>query len=249
MLTLVSGMALFADVVAPGQVFASSSAVLRPPSWEHPFGSDDLGRDLFRAVVHGARVSIVVGAGAAAAALLIGFAIGASAGYAGGALDAALMRLTELFQVMPRFFLALTAVALFGSGLSLIVMIIGLTSWPSVARLVRGQTLTIRTLDHVVAARAAGASATRVLTRHVWPMMRAPVMAQAAFQASGAILLEASISFLGLGDPSVMTWGALLHDAHHFMRVAWWMTAFPGLALTATVLGLHLVADYAGAAR
>jgi peptide/nickel transport system permease protein len=248
MLSLIAGMALCADVMAPGPVFASSAPVLQPPSWAHPFGTDDLGRDLFRTVVHGARVSIVVGVGAASTALLIGFVIGSGAGYAGGTLDDILMRTTELFQVMPRLFLVLTAVALFGSSLGLIVLIIGLTSWPGVARLVRGQTLTIRTLDHVAAARAAGASASRVLTRHIWPAMQAPVTAQAAFQASGAILLEAGISFLGLGDPSVVTWGALLHDAHHFLRVAWWMAAFPGLALTLTVLGLHLVADHAGAA-
>jgi peptide/nickel transport system permease protein len=236
-------LALFADVVAPGDPFTSSAATLRPPDWTRPFGSDDFGRDLWRSVVHGARVSMVVALVAAATAVALGTLIGSVAGYAGGLVDDLLMRVTEVFQVVPRFFLVVTAVSLFGSGFALLALIIATTSWASTARLVRGQVLTLKGYDHVMAARALGAGPARVLLHHVLRLAIAPLGAQAAFQAGGALLLEAGVSFLGLGDPAVMSWGALLHDAHHFLRVAWWMAFFPGLALTVAVLGLHLIAD------
>ena len=149
----------------------------------------------------------------------------------------------QLFQVIPRFFLVITAVALFGSGIGLLILIIALTSWSGTARLVRAQVMSLVTFDHVTAARAGGARPVRVLRRHILPLAMPPLVAHASFQASGAILVEAGVSFLGLGDPSVMTWGALLHEAHHFLRVAWWLAVFPGLALTMTVLSLHTVAD------
>lgn len=239
----VCAMALLADLIAPGDPFASATAVLQPPSWSHPLGSDDLGRDLLRALVHGARVSILVAGVATAAAMTIGVLVGALAGYRGGAVDEVLMRVTEVFQVIPRFFLVVTTVALFGSGLPLLVLVIALTSWPGTARLVRSQVMSLSTMDHVMAARAIGARPARVLLSHVIPLALPPLIAKAAFEASGAMLTEAGVSFLGLGDPSVMTWGTLLHEAHHFLRVAWWLTVFPGLTLTAAILGLHLVAD------
>lgn len=242
-LTAVGAIALLADLIAPGDPFASAAAVLQPPSWAHPLGSDDLGRDLLGALVHGARVSILVAVIATAAAMTLGVLVGALAGYRGGAADALLMRVTEIFQVIPRFFLVVTTVALFGSGLPMLVLIIALTSWPGTARLVRSQVMSLLTFDHVMAARAVGASPARVLLRHIIPLALPTLVAKASFEASGAMLTEAGVSFLGLGDPSVMTWGTLLHESHHFLRVAWWLAVFPGLALTVTVLGLHLVAD------
>ncbi len=244
--TLLGGVvavALGADLVAPGDPFATSAAVLHAPSWAFPFGSDDFGRDLWRSVAHGARVSIAVALVAAAAAVMLGTLVGAAAGYAGGVVDDLLMRVTEVFQVVPRFFLVVTAVSLFGSGFELLTAIIAVTSWASTARLVRGQVLALMAHDHVAAARALGARPTRVLWHHVLRLAMEPLGAQAAFQAGGALLVEAGVSFLGLGDPAVMSWGALLHDAHHFLRVAWWMAFFPGAALTTAVLGLHLIAD------
>jgi peptide/nickel transport system permease protein len=245
-LTLVGGvvaLATGADLVAPGDPFTTSDDLLRAPDWSHPFGSDDFGRDLWRSVVHGARVSITVALVASAAAVAMGILVGAVAGYAGGLTDDALMRVTEVFQVVPRFFLVITTVSLFGSGLGLLTAIIAATSWASTARLVRGQVLMLKSFDHVMAARALGAGPARVLTRHVLRLALAPLGPQAAFQAGGALLVEAGVSFLGLGDPAVMSWGALLHDAHHFLRVAWWMAFFPGAALSLTVLGLHLIGD------
>lgn len=243
LVTMIGLTAVLADIIAPGDPFATSSAVLEPPSWTHPFGSDDFGRDILRAVVHGTRVSLLVAVAATAMAVTLGVVIGAAAGYGGGLVDDGLMRFTEIFQVVPRFFLVVAVVALFGSSIGLLILIIALTSWSGTARLARGQVLTLATFDHVVAARAAGAGPLRVLTRHVLPLALPPLVAHSAFQASGAILAEAGVSFLGLGDPSVMTWGALLHEAHHFLRTAWWLAVFPGLALTVSVLGFHLLAD------
>lgn len=235
--------AAFADLVAPGDPFTTSDAVLQPPSWAHPLGSDDFGRDMLRGIVHGARISLLVALSATTAAVTLGVVIGATAGYRGGLVDDALMRCTEVFQVVPRFFLVVATVALFGSGIGLLILIIALTSWSGTARLVRSQVMTLVTHDHVMAARAVGARPGRILARHILPLAWPPLVAHAAFQASGAILAEAGVSFLGLGDPSVMTWGALLHEAHHFLRVAWWLAVFPGMALTITVLGFHLLAD------
>lgn len=235
--------ALMADLVTPGDPFATSADVLQPPSWSHLLGTDDFGRDLLRAILHGARVSLIVAVAATSVALTIGVIIGATAGYRGGLVDDLLMRFTEVFQVVPRFFLVVTTVALFGSGIGLLILIIALTSWSGTARLVRAQVMSLVTFDHVMAAQAGGARPGRVLLRHILPLAMPPLVAHASFQASGAILVEAGVSFLGLGDPSVMTWGALLHEAHHFLRVAWWLAVFPGLALTVTVLGFHLVAD------
>lgn len=239
----VVAVAAGADVIAPGDPFATSAEVLLPPDGAHLFGSDDFGRDLWRSVVHGARVSIAVALAASAAAVAIGTLVGAAAGYSRGWVEDALMRVTEVFQVVPRFFLVVTAVSLFGSGFGLLAAIIAGTSWASTARLVRGEVLSLTAHDHVMAARAIGARPWRILTRHVLRLAVAPLGAQAAFQAGGALVVEAGVSFLGLGDPAVMSWGALLHDAHHFLRVAWWMALFPGAALAVTVLGLHLVAD------
>lgn len=232
-----------AGVIAPGDPFATSGAVLQPPSRDLLFGSDDLGRDVLRAIVHGARVSLLVAFTTTVAGLAIGMLMGATAGYAGGLIDDGLMRLTEVVQVMPRFFVVLAVAAVFGSSLETLLLVLGLTSWTGIARLTRSQVLSIRTFDHVIAARAAGASSGRVLLAHVLPLTLAPVIALASFQASGAILIEAGVSFLGLGDPSVMTWGALLHEGQHSLRAAWWLAFFPGAALTVTVLGIHLVAD------
>ena len=243
LLGAICATAIFADLVAPGDPFATSDAVLQPPSHSHIFGSDDLGRDLFRAIVHGTRVSVVVAVATAAAGLVLGVLIGGAAGYAGGLADDGLMRVTEIVQVMPRFFVVLAAAAALGSSIGYLILILALTSWSAIARMVRSQVLSIRTVDHVTAARAAGASWARILRRHILPLTLPPVIAQTAFQASGAILVEAGVGFLGFGDPAVMTWGALLHEGQHFLRVAWWMAAFPGAALTITVLSIHLLAD------
>jgi peptide/nickel transport system permease protein len=236
-------IALGADIIAPGDPFTTSGEVLLPPSASHPFGTDDLGREMFRAVIHGTRVSLLIGFLTAAVAASVGIVIGGLSGFAGGWVDDILMRLTELFMVVPRFFLALLVVAILGSHIGLIIVLLGLTFWPGTARLLRGQVLTIKAREYVLAVRAVGVPEWRILIRHVLPAALPPVVTEAAFLIGGAILVEAGLSFLGLGDRNVVSWGTLLNNAQQFVRVAWWMSAFPGLAITLTVLALNLVAD------
>jgi len=243
LLALLLLAALLADRLAPGDPFATSRDVLLPPSGAHPFGSDDLGRDLFRGVLHGARVSLLVGFVSVAVATALGVLVGGVAGYAGGLVDDGLMRIAELCQVIPRFFLVLVAVAVLGSRLWLIVLLLGLTLWPSTARLLRGQVLALRDREYVVAARAVGVRGPALLARHILPAALPPVVTQASLGVGGAILIEAGLSFLGLGDRSVVSWGALLNDAQQFVRPAPWLSLFPGLAITLTVLGMSLLAD------
>jgi peptide/nickel transport system permease protein len=157
--------------------------------------------------------------------------------------DDGLMRFTELFQVMPRFFLALIVVALLGSSIWLIVLLLGLTYWTGTARLTRAQVLALRTREYVLAARGLGMSEPRILWREVLPNAMPPVITQAALHVGGAILIEAGLAFLGLGDPNVVSWGALLNDAQKFVRTAWWLSLFPGVAITLTVLALNVATD------
>ncbi len=242
MLVLVA-VALGANLIAPHDPFATSTDALVAPSAAHLFGTDDLGRDVFSEVVHGAQVSLLVGLVAALTATLLGVLVGGVAGYAGGLGDDVLMRLTEVFMVVPRFFLVLVVVSLLGGSIWLIVLVLGLTMWPGTARLLRSQVLSLRSRDYVIAARSIGVSEPSILVRHVLPGALPPVITQAALQVGGAILTEAGLSFLGLGDRNVMSWGIILNDAQQFFRQAWWISAFPGLAITLTVLALNLLAD------
>jgi peptide/nickel transport system permease protein len=223
--------------------FAVTGPALAPPSLAHPFGTDDLGRDVLSGVVHGAAVSLRVGFTAAGCATLIGLIVGGLAGARAGVIDYGLMRATEFVQAIPRFFLVVLVVSLFGGRLWLIVLVIALTAWPTTARIFRAQVLSMVGKDFVLAARAAGSGDLAILIRHVLPMTIAVVAAQVSYQAGGAILAEAGLSFLGLGDPTVMSWGTLLGSAHHTVREAWWIAVFPGLAITTTVLACNLLAD------
>ena len=157
--------------------------------------------------------------------------------------DDALMRITELFQVVPRFFLVVVAVALFGPGIDRIVLTLGLTSWPVLARVIRGEVLTMRELDFIVAARASGATGTRILWREPLPNVMPSVAVLLGLLFGQVILVEASLGFLGLGDPNSVSWGLLAGQAQGFLRVAWWLAVFPGLAIAAAVLGVNLLAD------
>lgn len=236
-------IALGANIIAPGDPFTNSGEILLPPSASHLFGTDDLGREMFRAVIHGTRVSLLIGFLTAVIASTVGIIVGGLSGFVGGWVDDILMRLTELFMVVPRFFLALLVVALLGSHIGLIILLLGLTFWPGTARLLRGQVLTIKTRDYILAARAVGVPERNILIRHILPAALPPVVTEVAFLIGGAILVEAGLSFLGLGDRNVTSWGTLLNNAQQFVRSAWWMSAFPGLAITLTVLALNLVAD------
>ena len=236
-------VAALGGVIAPTDPFSFAGTPFEPPSPQHWLGTDDLGRDVFAGVVHGARTSLLVGVAVAGASLIIGTVVGGVAGFAGGKVDDLLMRLTELSQVLPRFFLALTVVALFGPGLTNMVLVLALTSWELTARVARSGVLAVKELEYVTAAEALGSSPWRNLRTHVLPNTIAPVVALASLQVGGAILIEASLSFLGLGDPNVISWGYMLNNAQSFVRRAWWMSVFPGMAIAVAVLGVNLVGD------
>jgi len=235
--------AVFAPQLAPGDPLVSAGPALRGPSLAHLLGTDDLGRDIFAGVLHGARVSLFVGVAVALISTACGIVVGGIAGFRGGWVDDGLMRLTELVQILPRFFLAILIAALFGGSLFTIVLLLGLTFWPSTARLLRAQMLTLREQEFVVAARSVGASGPRMLLRHLLPNALPIVLVNGSLQVGGAILVEAGLSFLGLGDRSSVSWGYMLNNAQPFIQLAWWMSVFPGLALLLTVVGVNLVAD------
>lgn len=245
MLVLIAVAGLSARALLRSDPFASTGAAFQAPSSTHPFGTDDLGRDVFSGVLHGASVSFAVGFASAALSALIGVAIGGLAGIYAGAVDLALMRITEFAQALPRFFLMITLVSLFGGRFWFIVAALGATAWPATARVFRTQVLTIRERDFVAASRAAGEHDVAVLIRHVVPLALPVLAAQLSYQAGGAILAEAGLSFLGLGDPTVMSWGAQLASAQRFVRDAWWMSVFPGIGITLTVMACNLIADVA----
>lgn len=238
-----AALALGAGLLAPGDPLRPAGRPLQPPSGQHPLGTDDLGRDLLVMLVHGTRTSLVVGLAVALLSGLIGTAVGAVSGYAGRVVDDVLMRLTELVQVVPRFFLVLVAATLVGPSLALTVLLLGLTFWPPIARLLRAQVLALREREFVLSARALGASDARVLVRHVLPNALPVVAAAVALQVGTAILVEAGLSFLGLGDRAVLSWGYLLNSAQPFLRTAWWLAVFPGAAIALLVLAVNLVAD------
>jgi len=242
LLTLIL-IALLAPWLSEADPAAIAGEALRPPGAAHLFGTDDLGRDLFAGVVHGTRTSLIVGFVAAALSALVALVVGGTAAMRGGAVDQLLMRGTEFVQALPRFFLIVLIVSFFGSIYSVIILVIGLTTWPATARVFRAQVLSVLGRDFVLAARASGGSDTAILVRHVLPHARPVVAAELSYTVGGAILAEAGLSFLGLGDPAVISWGALLGGAQHFVREAWWMSVFPGLAITLTVLGCNLIAD------
>ncbi len=246
-------LALLALMVAFGPLLATNdpwdmvqSPFLRPGQ-EAGFlmGTDTMGRDIFSGVVRGARISLLIGVVSTVVSLLIGVGLGAVAGYFGGWIDAALMRFTELFQAVPSFALALVLVlvAIFQPSVGSIVTAIALVSWPPVARLVRGEFLTLRQRDFVAAAQLAGQSTPRIILTQILPNATSPIVVMASLMIASAILLESSLSFMGLGDPNQMSWGYMVGTARTVLRQAWWMAVFPGLAIVLTVLALNLVGE------
>ncbi|XDF34118.1 ABC transporter permease [Paracidovorax avenae] len=208
-----------------------------------PLGTDTMGRDIFAGIVAGARVSLLIGVVSTVVSLLIGVSIGAIAGYFGGWVDASLMRFTELFQAVPSFALAIVLVAIFEPSVGSIVAAIAVVSWPPVARLVRSEFLTLRQRDFVAAAQLAGQSTPRIILTQILPNAASPIVVMASLMVATAILLESSLSFLGLGDPNQMSWGYMVGSARTVLRQAWWMAVFPGVAILLTVLALNLVGE------
>jgi peptide/nickel transport system permease protein len=239
--------ALLLPAFLEGDPQAISLDLLMPPAPEHPLGTDDLGRDVLLQLVDGVRVSFTVGLSAAFATCLLGVVIGAYAGFAGGRVDLALMRVTEMFQVVPTFVLAAVIVAMWGPGLTRVVLVIALLAWPQVALVIRGEVLRIKKLDFIDAVRCLGYGEAYILFREVIPNAIRPVFALGTLAVGQAILLETSLSFLGLSDPALVSWGRMLNTGQGYLMTAWWIAFFPGLAIFATVLACNLLGDGLGA--
>lgn len=244
-LMLVALLTALGPIVAQHNPWDMAGIPFAPPLAEPgmPLGTDTMGRDILSGIVAGARVSLLIGVVSTVVSLLIGVGIGAIAGYFGGWIDATLMRFTELFQAIPSFALAIVLVAIFEPSVQSIVTAIAVVSWPPVARLVRGEFLTLRQRDFVAAAQLAGQSAPRIILTQILPNAASPIVVMASLMVATAILLESSLSFLGLGDPNQISWGYMVGSARTVLRQAWWMAVFPGIAILLTVLALNLVGE------
>ena len=214
-----------------------------PPGALYWLGTDELGRDVFSRSVSGIRVSLLVGVVAATASTLVGIVIGSLAGYFGGLLDHALMRVTEVFQVVPQFFLAVVLVAVFSASVFNIILAIAVLTWPVIARLTRSEFLSLKTRQYVDAARLSGARDTTVIFREILPNAMGPIIVSATLLVGRAMLTEAGLSFLGLGDPSRVSLGVMLYQSRPFIQFAWWGALFPGLLIFLAVLSTNLVGD------
>ncbi|MGB3067181.1 MAG: ABC transporter permease [Ottowia sp.] len=244
MLLAIAVLALGAHWFYPGDPWAMVTDPNLPPfSPGFPLGTDMLGRDVAAGVAHGARVSLLIGIVATAVAVIVGTVLGAVAGYYGGWVDDFIMRFTEIFQTIPGFLLALLMVAIFGPSMYSIVGAIGVISWPSVARLVRAEFLSLRTRDFVKAAVLGGQSSARIVFRQILPNTLSPIVVAASLMMATAILLESAISFLGLGDRSMISWGFMIGAGRTTLLQSWWLSAVPGVAIFITVLGLNLLGD------
>ena len=206
-------------------------------------GTDTLGRDVLAGLIYGTRISLLVGLVSTLIALLIGIPLGAYAGYFGGWVDELLMRFTEIFQTVPSFALAIVIVAIFEPSVYSITSAIAIVSWPPVARLVRGEFMSLRSQEYVLAAKLNGQSHSNIILREILPNSLSPIIVLASLMVATAILLESSLSFLGLGDPEIMSWGYMIGAAKTVVRQAWWLSFIPGLAIALTVLSLNLLGE------
>ncbi|OAS92761.1 ABC transporter permease [Achromobacter xylosoxidans] len=215
------------------------------PGQDHEFwlGTDTMGRDVAAGLAHGARVSLTVGVTAALLSLVIGIAIGAAAGYFGGWVDVALMRVTELLQTIPAFLLVVVIVAIARPSVTVIVLSIGVASWPVVARLVRAEFRTLRESEFVQAARSLGFSHARIALLEILPNALPPVIVTTSVLVANAILMESALSFMNMGDPNAVSWGSMIGDAREMLRTAWYLAALPGVSIILTVLSLNLLGD------
>ena len=241
---VVAAIAVLAPLLTSDPNDVDLASRLQPPEHAHRMGTDDLGRDVLARVVHGARVSLAVGLAATAIALIIGSLLGALAGYYGGAADWIVSRLIEIVLCFPFLLLVLAIVALFRPSFLTILIALGLTSWTTEARFVRGEFLRIREMEFAQAARASGARDARIIFRHLLPNALGPVLVSASFGVASAILIESALSFLGLGvPPPTPSWGSILSAAQQHIEYAWWLALFPGVAIFLTVAAFNIIGD------
>lgn len=242
LLTVVAAMAVSARY-GQGDPLRPSVDLFAPPSWQHLAGTDQLGRELVSRLLHGASTGLWVAVVSVGLATGAGVAVGTAAGYFGGVVDDVLLKVAEVFQVIPAFLLALVVAALFGPSVLLVAIVLAAIFWPLTARLVRAEVRTVKEREFVAAAKALGASNLRIVVRHLLPAVLPVVVVNASFQAGTAILIEAGLAFLGLGDRNVVSWGSMLADAQSYVGVAWWLSVFPGVAVAMTVIGMNLLGD------
>ncbi|MGB7319711.1 MAG: ABC transporter permease [Planktotalea sp.] len=243
-LSLIILCAIFGPYIYPTDPFDMVWAPFSPPGVDGFWlGTDYLGRDLMAALIHGARVSIVIGVAAAAVSIFIGVTVGALAGFYKGWVEELLMRITEFFQVLPTLLFSMVIVALFGASLPMITFAIGVVSWTAVARITRSEFLRIRELEYVTASRASGATNAKLMFRVILPNALPPIIVQAALMVGSAILFEAGLSFLGLTDPNVVSWGQVIGSNRQYILDASYTVTIPGVAIFVTVLCISLVGD------
>lgn len=236
---------ILAPLISPHEPNAINAwQVLAPPSWQHWFGTDELGRDVFSRVLFGARISLKVGFVAVGIAVLIGTVIGLISGFYSGIVDNILMRLVDIMLCFPAFFLILAVITFLEPSIWYIMLVIGLTGWMGVARLVRAETLSIREMDYITAARCIGCSDRRIIFRHILPNAMSPILVSATLGVAGAILTESALSFLGIGvQPPTPSWGNILTSGKDYIEFAWWLSLFPGLSILVTVLAYNLLGE------
>ena len=238
-------MAVFAPLIATQDPYLQDlGAVLQPPSAAHPFGTDEIGRDVFSRIVYGSRITLTIIALVAVIVGPIGLAVGTLAGYFGGWFDTVLMRITDIFLSFPSLILSLAFVAALGAGLENAIVAIALTAWPPIARLARAETLTLRGADYVSAAKLQGASAARIIWKQIVPMCLPSVLVRLTLSMASVILTAAGLGFLGLGaQPPLPDWGAMIAIGRRYMLESWWLVAFPGGAILCVSLAFNLIGD------
>jgi len=238
-------VSILAQVIVPFDPNSiNARAVLSPPTWQHWFGTDELGRDVLSRIIFGARISLKVGFVAVGIAVSIGTVVGLVSGYYSGLVDATLMRFVDIMLCFPAFFLILAVITIREPSIWNIMIVIGLTGWMGVARLVRAETLSIREMDYILAARCIGCSDARIIFRHILPNAMSPVLVSASLGVAGAILTESALSFLGIGVlPPTPSWGNILTSGKDYIEFAWWLSLFPGLSILVTVLAYNLLGE------
>jgi len=244
-LAVLAAIALLAPTLAPHDPLqVNLPNALLAPCAQYPLGTDLLGRDVLSRLIYGARISLSIGIIAVGIAMLVGLAIGAMAGFYGGWVDAVLMRLVDTMLSIPTIFLLLAVIAIIGPSIHIVMVVIGLTSWMGVARLVRAEILSLKEREFILAARVLGASSWRIITKHLLPNAMGPVLVSATLGVGGAILTESALSYLGLGvQPPTPSWGNILNEGRIALGVAWWLTLSPGLCILVTVLAFNLLGE------
>ncbi|GFN35313.1 ABC transporter permease [Tepidimicrobium xylanilyticum] len=243
MLTILILVAIFAPYIATKDPYLLNDDLIAEPSAKYIFGTDGLGRDVFSMVIYGTRTSLKIGIFVAAVSSTIGILIGGVAGYIGGKVDRIISEIINIFLMLPTFFITLITIAIYGSSLRNIIIVMALTSWTGTARLMRSQAISLRERTFIKSAQTIGESSISILFKHIIPNGIFPIITNSTMIVSSAILSEAGLSFLGLGDPNVVSWGKIIAHGKTYLPRSWWICTFPGLAIVFTVLSFYLIGE------